>query len=97
LSSSSEAQGVHSLSNTTAISAVIYDTLKEDENISLEDIWPTTPLAELPPSTQTIKLDLTQKTQLGDNAIEMLLHCPSNQENHLYVNGMSGELSSENC
>ena len=61
--------------------------------ISMEDIWTANPSWELLPITRKLKKDLSTRTLLDEEAIDLLFHCPSNQESHVYVNGMSGELS----
>jgi len=93
LDGSTHVQGIHDFPNISTVSSVIYEEPKEGEMISMEDIWTTNPSWQLLPTTRKVKKGLTTGTLLDEEAIDLLLHCPSNQETHVYVNGMSGELS----
>ena len=59
---------------------------------------PGRPLVPISTSTITIwhlgnKKELGQKTSLGEEAIDLLMHCPRDDKTNLYVNGMSGKPS----
>ena len=88
-----QVRGVHSTPNTTAVSAVIYEQPEDGEEISLPDIWTASPPNQLYPNTRTLKREWVTKTPLDEEAINLLLCCPSDEESRWYVNGMSGELS----
>lgn len=64
---------------TTAASMVVYKDLEENQSITLEDIWLTTALGQLPQQFQRIKKDLERQSQLDQEAINPLLHCPNDQ------------------
>ena len=94
---SQHVRGVHAPTDTTAASTVVYKALEEDQSVTMEDIWPAASLGELPPKFRRIKNELEKKSKLDQEALNLLLCCPNDQQSRLYVNGMSGELSSEIC